>query len=67
MRLVTIRDAKARLNELVTLAEKGEDIVILRGSKVVACLKPADEQAYEAAPLLTDAQADRLDRRIAQD
>ena len=33
MRAVTIREAKARLNALVEAAEKGEQVILMRGSK----------------------------------
>ena len=38
MRAVTIREAKARLNELVEAAAQGEQVVLMRGAKHVAAL-----------------------------
>ena len=40
MKAVTIRDAKARLNALVEAAERGEHVVLMRGSKHVAAIVP---------------------------
>lgn len=64
MKSVTIREAKARLNALVEAAERGEQIVLMRGSKHVAALVPLSGDDLELAPRLTDAQADRLWRQL---
>jgi prevent-host-death family protein len=40
MRAVTIKEAKARLNELVEAARSGEQVVLLRGSEHVAAIVP---------------------------
>jgi prevent-host-death family protein len=64
MKAVTIREAKARLNALVEAAERGEQIVLMRGSKHVAAIVPLSEEDLELAPTLTDAQADRLWRQL---
>ena len=60
MKAVTIREAKARLNALVEAAERGEQIVLMRGSKLVAAIVPVSADDLELASSLTDAQADRL-------
>ena len=60
MKAVTIREAKARLNALVEAAERGEQVVLMRGSKHVAAIVPLSEDDLELAPSLTDAQAERL-------
>lgn len=60
METVTITKAKARLNELILRAEHGEEIVLMRGSRHVACIVPIREEDLELAPRLTDAQARRL-------
>jgi prevent-host-death family protein len=60
MKAVTIREAKARLNALVEAAERGEQIVLMRGSKHVAAIVPLSEEDLELAPSLSDAQAERL-------
>lgn len=60
MRTVTIRDAKAHLNELIEAACQGEEVVLMRGSKHVAAIVPLTEDDLELAARLTDAQAGRL-------
>ncbi|MBI4229700.1 MAG: antitoxin [Planctomycetes bacterium] len=67
MKLVTIRDAKAHLNELIALAEKGEDVVLMRGSRHVATIRPFSGEDLELAPRLTDPQAERFWKRVAED
>ena len=57
---VTLKDAKARLNELVDRAIHGEDVVLMKGSRHVATLIPITENDLELTPRLTDAQATRL-------
>ena len=44
MRVVKATQAKARLAELLRLAEQGETIAITRHDKIVAHLVPAQEQ-----------------------
>lgn len=60
MQAVTIREAKARLNALVEAAERGEQIVLMRGAKHVALIVPLSEEDIEVSGRLTDAQAERL-------
>ena len=67
MQAVTIREAKARLNELVEAARRGEQIVLLRGSKHVAMISPISAEDIELSPRLTDAQAARLWEQIASE
>jgi prevent-host-death family protein len=67
MRAVNIKEAKAHLNELVEAATRGEQVVLMRGSKHVAALVPITEDDVELAPRLADEQADRLWRRLAQE
>jgi prevent-host-death family protein len=67
MKAVTIREAKARLNALVEAAERGEQVVLMRGSKHVAAIVPLSEEDLELAPSLTDAQAERLWRQLEQE
>lgn len=64
MEAVTISKAKARLNALVEAAERGEQVVLMRGSKLVAAIVPVSADQFELAPRLTDAQAERLWRQI---
>ena len=67
MKTASIRDAKAHLNALVALAEQGEDVVLMRGSKPVACIKPIGEEDLALEPTLTDAQAERFWKQIRED
>lgn len=60
MRAVTIKEAKARLNELVEAAHNGEQVVLLRGSEVVAAIVPITADDLELNLPLNDAQAERL-------
>lgn len=64
MHTVTIREAKARLNALVDAAERGEQVVLMRGSRLVAAIVPVTSDDLELAPRLTDPQAERLWRQI---
>jgi prevent-host-death family protein len=64
MKAVTIREAKARLNALVEAAERGEHVVLMRGSKHVAAIVPLSAEDLELAPSLTDNQAERLWRQL---
>jgi prevent-host-death family protein len=65
MQAVTIREAKARLNALVEAAQRGEQIVLMRGATHVAAIVPLSADDLEIAPRLTDAQAERLWRQLA--
>jgi prevent-host-death family protein len=65
MHSVTIREAKAKLNALVEAAERGEQVVLMRGSRHVAQIVPLGEEDLEVAPRLSDGQAERLWREIA--
>lgn len=64
MYTVTIREAKARLHALVDAAERGEQVVLMRGSRLVAAIVPVSAEDLELAPRLTDPQAERLWRQI---
>jgi prevent-host-death family protein len=65
MRTVTIREAKARLNELVAAATRGEQVVLMRGSKHVAALVAVSSEELELPARLSDPQAERLWRQLA--
>jgi prevent-host-death family protein len=67
MRAVNIKEAKAHLNELVEAASRGEEVVLMRGSKHVAALVPITDADVELAPRLADEQAERLWRQVAQE
>jgi prevent-host-death family protein len=60
MRAVTIKDAKAHLNELIEAAERGEQVVLMRGSAHVATIVPISDADLELSHRLTDAQAAKV-------
>src|SRR5262245_57211862 len=64
MRAVTIKEAKARLNEPVDAACKGEQVVLLRGSEHVAAIVPITADDLELNLSITDAQAEKLWRKF---
>jgi prevent-host-death family protein len=64
MRAFTIKEAKAKLNELVEAASNGEDIVLMRGSEHVAAIIPISEAALELVSRVTDAQAANFWRAV---
>lgn len=57
---VTLQEAKARLNKLVEEAQAGEDIVLMRGSEIVATILPLSQEDVEITTKLTDSQAERF-------
>ena len=61
----TIKEAKAKLNELVGRAERGEEVVLMRGAKHVAAIIPITEADLSLSPQLSDAVAKRLWQRLA--
>jgi len=67
MRAVTIREAKAKLNELVDAATRGEQVVLLRRSKHVAAIVPISADDIEVSPRLSDAQAERFWGALAEE
>ena len=67
MRAVTLKEAKARLNELVDAVTRGEQVVLRKGAKHVAAIVPLSAAELELPPRLTDAQAERLWRSLAQE
>jgi antitoxin (DNA-binding transcriptional repressor) of toxin-antitoxin stability system len=67
MRAVTIKAAKAHLNELIEAATKGEQVVLMRGAKHVATLVPITDDDLEIAPRLADEQAARMWDGLARD
>lgn len=67
MRAVTIKNAKAHLNELIEEAEAGEQVVLMRGTKHVAAIVPIDERNLELVLGLGDEQAARLWQALADE
>ena len=64
---VTLKSAKARLDDLVQRAIGGERVVLTRGSRRVASIVPLSAAHSQASPRLTNAQAGRLLDRIRAD
>ena len=67
MHAVTIREAKARLNALVDAAERGEQVVLMRGSRLVAAIVPISADDLELSPRLSDPQAERLWHQVREE
>lgn len=57
---MTLNKAKARLHQLVEAAESGEQVVLMRGSEVVATLVPLHSRDLQINSPLTDEQAKRF-------
>ncbi len=66
MRAVNIKEAKAHLNELVDAATKGEQVVLMRGSKHMVLLTPISEDEIYVVPQMSDAQAEHLRQVVAE-
>lgn len=64
---VTLQKAKAKLNQLVEAARAGQDVVLMRGSKIVARIQPISEEDMELAPRLTETQAKRFWNEVEQE
>lgn len=54
MQTVTTHEAKTHLSRLLAAVEKGEEILIARGKKVVARLLPAQPPALPPRPKVGD-------------
>ncbi len=57
---MTLNKAKARLHQLVEAAESGEQVVLMRGSEVVATLVPLHAGDLQINSPLTEEQARRF-------
>ncbi len=56
----SVTEARRHLSELIELARKGEDVVIIKDSRPVAALRAIDASDLELVPELSDRQAARL-------
>ncbi len=56
----TMKSAKAKLNRLVQLAEAGESVVLMRGSRHVAAIIPIGESDLELNLAISDEKASRF-------
>ena len=57
---VTLQEAKAKLHKLVEAAQSGEQVVLLRGSEIVATIVPLAAKDLEIVSPLRDDQAQRF-------
>ena len=61
----SITETRKHLGELIELARKGEEVVIIKDSRPVATLTPISDSDLQLAPItLTDEQAAKLHRRM---
>lgn len=60
----TLHEAKAKLNKLVEAARLGEQVVLLRGSEIVATIIPLDPADIEIASVLSDQAAEKFWKEI---
>jgi len=67
MHAVNIKEAKARLNELVDAAVRGDQVVLMRGSKHVAAIVPITADDLELSARISDEQAARLWKQLHQE
>lgn len=64
---VTLQEAKAKLNQLVETARSGEEVVLMRGSRIVAEIRPLSSSDLELIPRLSDRQAERFWKETRED
>ncbi len=62
----TLQEAKAKLNQLVEKARSGETVVLLRGSEIVAEIRPLSAVDLEVSPRLSDRQAERFWQEVQE-
>ncbi len=56
----SVSEVRRNLGRLIDLARGGEDVVIIKDSRPVACLRPVDDSDLELALQISDRQARRL-------
>jgi prevent-host-death family protein len=64
MLTVTISEAKAKLSALVEAAERGEDVLILRGAKPAVTLTPVTEADLALWPAVPERALAAFEREI---
>lgn len=62
----TLQEAKAKLNQLVEKARSGETVVLMRGSEIVAEIRPLSADDLEVSPRLSDRQAERFWKEVEE-
>ncbi len=60
----SVSETRRKLSELIELARKGEDVVIIKDSRPVATLLPIDASDMELVTRVSDRQAQRLHEMI---
>ena len=60
----SVSETRRRLSELIELARRGEEVVIIKDSRPVAALQPIDPADLELVTKITDRQARRLHEMI---
>ncbi len=60
----TLQEAKAKLHQLVEAAQAGQQVVLLRGSEIVARILPLSAEELEISPQLTDRQAENFWKEV---
>jgi antitoxin (DNA-binding transcriptional repressor) of toxin-antitoxin stability system len=63
----TLQEAKAKLHQLVEKARSGETVVLMRGSEIVAEIRPLSSSDLEIHPTLTDRQAEKFWQEVDKD
>ena len=67
MKLVTVSQAKSQLSAYIKSAEKGEQVVIMRGSKPAVILRPISENELSADPEIPASALAEFDAEIERD
>jgi antitoxin (DNA-binding transcriptional repressor) of toxin-antitoxin stability system len=67
MKMVTVSQAKSQLSAYIKFAEAGEEVVIMRGSKPAALLRPISERDLNLAPELSRTALKDFEKEIAQE
>ncbi len=67
MKLVTVSQAKSHLSSYIKSAERGEQVVILRGSKPAVLLKPISEDDLDVIPEISPLAAAAIEAEIERD
>jgi antitoxin (DNA-binding transcriptional repressor) of toxin-antitoxin stability system len=67
MKMVTVSQAKSQLSAYIKFAEAGEQVVIMRGSKPAALLRPISEKDLNLAPELSLSTLGAFEKEIAHE
>jgi prevent-host-death family protein len=67
MKMVTVSQAKSQLSAYLKCAEAGEQVVIMRGSKPAAVLRPISETDLNLAPELSFSTLADFEKEIVRE